>query len=579
MEYTHFHLPLKRRDMRITCAGWSRLLRSVQEKEERVEMDKEKLKEHARVAMAKARTAMSEIKEKTRVAMAKARAAMSEIKANFKADEGATGARKIQSRFVNLWKSGTPGRVALIATPVAVLLFMVLVFGVVLAFGGGGSGSGVQSPVPSDKSVAQSPVPAEPPPAAAGGTDMSLKDIAMEASRAAEEARKAAKEVQEKSAVPAENPVAQSPVRQDTLVVKGLYMRQSGDDALNVCKKIVAASEGLVVVDFRNGIECEKDDAMKAKEKQAYENEKRAYEERVSLAMSSFDLFLKWRNRHSKMYEDGKVQDMGKIDYRIRDAGDLRSMSEFAWKYDYQIEWTLNPPNAMGILSSSDRGNFYNAPLFTAGREATHHNKDSWFRMVLKNIKGEDVAREQVVKNWLAGQYLGECPNPPSTKYKIDKKNLIKIAVKKPGMREDELPGLVFVWIDDNGNVKEVFFNEDGMDRLFNAGDVSAEEFARLLIKNYAGIPRLGLTVNEERLRERGATIQIKNSTWIYKDPRGYQVKLFERSAYYCSDNGALNVKIGSNDAYGSALSIVDKAPKKFFTFFAIKPEASRKFD
>ena len=110
-------------------------------------MDKEKLKEQARVAMAKARAAMSEIKD------------------NFKADEGATGARKIQSRFVNLWKSGTPGRVTLIATPVAVLLLLVLVFA------GGGSGSGVQSPVPSDKSVAQSPVPAEKPPAAPGGSE------------------------------------------------------------------------------------------------------------------------------------------------------------------------------------------------------------------------------------------------------------------------------------------------------------------------------------------------------------------------------------------------------------------------
>ncbi len=115
-------------------------------------MDKEKLKEQARVVMAKARAAMSEIKD------------------NFKADEGATGARKIQSRFVNLWKSGTPGRVALIATPVVVLLLLVLVFG------GGGSGSVAQSPVPAEKSVAQSPVPAEKPSAAAGDTGMSREE-------------------------------------------------------------------------------------------------------------------------------------------------------------------------------------------------------------------------------------------------------------------------------------------------------------------------------------------------------------------------------------------------------------------
>ncbi len=97
------------------------------------------------------------LKEMVRGVMAKARAIMSEIKDNFKADEDATGARKIQSRFVNLWKSGTPGRVTLIATPVAVLLLLVLVFG------GGGSGRQArsviaqspvsQSPVPSDKNV------------------------------------------------------------------------------------------------------------------------------------------------------------------------------------------------------------------------------------------------------------------------------------------------------------------------------------------------------------------------------------------------------------------------------------------
>ena len=53
----------------------------------------------------------------------------------------------------------------------------------------------------------------------------------------------------------------------DTLVVKGLYMGMPGDDALEACKEMVASSKDLVVVDFRNGIEREKDETTKAAEK------------------------------------------------------------------------------------------------------------------------------------------------------------------------------------------------------------------------------------------------------------------------------------------------------------------------
>ena len=52
----------------------------------------------------------------------KAKDALFEIKTNFKADEGTSGARKIKSMFANLWKSGTTGKAALIASAVVVLL-------------------------------------------------------------------------------------------------------------------------------------------------------------------------------------------------------------------------------------------------------------------------------------------------------------------------------------------------------------------------------------------------------------------------------------------------------------------------
>ena len=53
----------------------------------------------------------------------------------------------------------------------------------------------------------------------------------------------------------------------DTLVMKGLYMRQPGDEALKACKKIASSSKDLVAIDFRKGIEREKDEATKAAEK------------------------------------------------------------------------------------------------------------------------------------------------------------------------------------------------------------------------------------------------------------------------------------------------------------------------
>lgn len=58
---------------------------------------------------------------------AKALATAAEIKANFKADEGATGARKFLSMFTNLWTSGTAGKTALVASSAVLLLLLAAV--------------------------------------------------------------------------------------------------------------------------------------------------------------------------------------------------------------------------------------------------------------------------------------------------------------------------------------------------------------------------------------------------------------------------------------------------------------------
>ena len=194
-----------------------------------------------------------------------------------------------------------------------------------------------------------------------------------------------------------------------------------------------------------------------------------------------------------------------------------------------------------------------------------------WFRLVLKNANGVEVAKGDVVKNWLAarGHY------PPSDKVIIAKKNLIEIAIEEDGKREDELKGVCFVWIDGEDKVKEVYFNEKGMARIFNAGDLSSDEFAEALVKNYQGdIPSLTTDVRTEAATD-DLLASMKTRTWIYKDPRGYQVKLLERDFY---DVVGQKVKLREDLALALALK-ADKTRDKFFTVFAIKPESARKFD
>ena len=135
--------------------------------------------------------------------------------------------------------------------------------------------------------------------------------------------------------------------------------------------------------------------------------------------------------------------------------------------------------------------------------------------------------------------------------------------------------GLCYVWIDAEGNVEETRFTEDGMNRLFNAGDLSVEEFAQSIVNNYSEIPSL----EPEEKREDPGRGLIKETTWIHKDPRGFQVKIYER-AYYNNDGVKYNSTMLRNDPeVNLALSLAGKFPTKYFTIFAIKPESARKFD
>ena len=270
----------------------------------------------------------------------------------------------------------------------------------------------------------------------------------------------------------------------DTLVVKGLYIGQKVDDAIEACKKVATSSEDLIVVDFRNGIEVEREVGLGEYEKK---------QEDAWFAHQD-----KRRDAINRGMPTSEAEKMG-----------LKNYTRDEWK-------KLHPPTEEEIAASKKK---------------------------VKEI--------------------------------VNKKNLIQVSVKKKGIREDKLPGLVFVWIDNAGKVKEVRFNEDGMARLFNAGDLSTEEFAQALVNKYSGIPGLKSKIQ----RENPGRGTIQSTTWIYKDPRGYQVKLFER-AYFNNNGVKYNKRMLENDVeVAMALSLVDKLPTRYFTFFAIKPESARKFD
>ena len=260
----------------------------------------------------------------------------------------------------------------------------------------------------------------------------------------------------------------------DTLVIKGLYMRMPGDAALEACKELVASSTDLTVVDFRNGIEIEREVGLGEYEKKQME----AYE-------------VHMRKRSEAIRNDISPDELDKMG--------LYNFSPEEWK-------KLHPPSKEEIAASKKK---------------------------IKEI--------------------------------VSKKNLIQISIKKDGTREDKLDGLCFVWIDDTGNVRKVYFNKNGMDRFFNAGDLSGKEFAQALVNNYSGIPNLTPKGRRDILEEGERRESV---TWTYKDPKGYQVTLHER-VYF--NRWGQRRTFPRDDVFHQ--------DDKYLSISAIKAESERKFD
>ena len=92
------------------------------------------VKDTAQNALSGIKTRIKDVdKEKAKEALngakAKAKGVLAEIKANFKPDEGAEGVKKYKSMFVNLWKSGTTGKVAVVVFFVVIMGLLNLIVG------------------------------------------------------------------------------------------------------------------------------------------------------------------------------------------------------------------------------------------------------------------------------------------------------------------------------------------------------------------------------------------------------------------------------------------------------------------
>ncbi len=852
-------------------------------------------------------------------AASKTRSALSEIRDNFKAGEGTTGFRKIESRFVNLWKSGTTGKGALIACSGVLLFLLIIGF-----CSSGKSGGNVEDPVAINKNttkkamadiaraqeeaaaavrvkqevaaaathaeehaaVAAARAQENAKAAEAGASNVSaakeeieIKDVEsakkalraayasgdmlavqraqealtrmqnLEAEKQAELEAKELKELQAKEEAEEAARVAKAKAEREAkeaakraafeaiperLVVKGLYVGMPGDGALEACKQLVAKEGDLVVVDYRQGIDREKDEETKAKEK-------KDWDARVKLAETDIDLFMKWNSLGGEVYNpsvafcEGKIPDpngfadavamrRASMPGAVVDPGrglfrDSPSATRLKWSgdrsakipcpgqnlasalaclaaiYGYQVEWMLpgrhsGSENAKdteiqrvaietlksadfvmlggvnGILhlarnekfddvfgmqlyskvynkglrihrkyvgrllfrlvlkdstgkpieksvlateiacnfpelfkkgssnaemvkaaekyvdavsewvdvlyersrSSATTGNshrnprtshkqqakktsrviedlFANERLYESAMEKLSNNckasveyavlvepcekfeqvtevftipasnykaaeefvhnmdvkrlgKNSenvvgydgsrkrvffkhgledirsplWFRLVPKTTNGVEVARDEIVKNWLAarGHYK------PSEKVKVPPKNLIQVSINQKGVPDNKLKGLCFVWIDETGNVKETYYNAEGMNRFFDAKNLSGEEFANLLVKSYPGLPSLKMNVDK---KDPGRGI-IEERTWTYNCPKGYQVKLFERS--YINDRGVTyyDSKMLERDPEADvALTMIDMRPDKHLSISTTKSASARKFD
>lgn len=303
------------------------------------------------------------------------------------------------------------------------------------------------------------------------------------------------------------------PSNVDTLVVKGLYMRQPVEEAAEACRKIASSQSGLVAIDHHKGIEWD----QKSPE------------------------FAEAMKKYEQWVETAKMEVVLEADY-LAYMDKREELSDKQW------------------ASSAIDKKYPNLTL------------EEYKKKYSKTCKPER-ADAQKVEEWLKHE-----KHFKPGKYKAAPQKLVEIVAKNVGSeKKDER--VCAVWLGDDNKVTQVFFTERGMARIFNAGDLSTEEFAQALLKNYSDIPSFEADVKIGVESDDGL-MRLKTYTWTYKDPRGFQVKLLD-SGYYDHHGQKISMraltKANNEVAIGATLLAGDE--KKWFSITAIKPESARKFD
>ena len=242
-------------------------------------------------------------------------------------------------------------------------------------------------------------------------------------------------------------------------------------------------------------------------------------------------------------------------------AGDYESAVKFASKLDSDL----------GINRFLENGSPRTRRYFE--KDLVDIRSPLWFRLVLKTTNGVEVAKADAVKRWLEarGQF------PPDGRLKITKKPAIEVSLNNGCTKEKQLKTLCYVWLNNDGNVKKVQFTELGLDRFFNAKNISGEDFAKALVENYSELPSLQPDVKRMEFSDNGIVLIQQETTWTHKSPQGYRLDLFERA--YHSNTGITQKQLLDDPQIALQLGLAGKLPTKRLTIVATQPESARKFD
>lgn len=301
----------------------------------------------------------------------------------------------------------------------------------------------------------------------------------------------------------------------DTVVIKGLYMRQPVEEAAEACRKIASSQSGLEAIDHHKGIEWDQKSPEFAEAMKKYEQWVETAKREVVLESDWLSAMHKRGSLREKGYSSSQLDEMGLGNYTLEG-------------YKEKFSKTCKP----------------------------------------------ELADAKKVDEWLKkeGHFKPD-------KYKEAPRNLIEIVEKNVGSeKKDECVCAVWLNKDDH-TVSQVFFTERGMARIFNAGDLSTKEFAQALVTNYPDISSLEADVKISNETSDGSMrletytwtykdprgFQVKLLDSAYYNHHGQRVGMKALSK--------------ANNEIGIGASFLAGQEKRWFSITAIKPESARKFD